>query len=359
LALELERDAVGVLAKVQAIPELPKYTAGIERVQRAMRVLAQRGATPALWATAARLKELSGGAAPGTHAHEALASRAADTIREPEVLISISEVLLGGSGDQRNAGIGILRYAGSAGARALLVVRERLAAEPAARARFVAAIHAVGDVGVPVIAEELAQLAAHGPRCPAQVAEDLLRALPERPSNKLAPIIAEFTRHEAAPVRRSAIVALANAIGPVARDWLVTGLTDTDEGVRIASLNGLRQGGAVDQLAVSRIDRIMSNPGGSSDELRAAAAAALMAVVPDARPQAVDVLRRSLRPVRVSFISMLKDAAGSSESVLVVTTIARSLMALAGPLGRNDVEARARVSRGDVKKALMALLGHA
>jgi serine/threonine protein kinase len=359
VARELERDAVTVLSRLQAIPELAKVAQALERVRRAMRVLAQRESTPALWATAARLRELSGGVPPGENGHEALAARAADTIREPEVLASIAEALLVGSGDQKNAGIGILRHAGSGGARALLVVRQRLAAEQAARARFVAAMRAVGDVGVPVVAEELAQLAAHGPRCPAAMAEDLLRALPEHASPKLGPIIAEFTRHESAAVRRGALAALAGALGHAARDWLLQGLMDTDDGVRIAALNGLRQGGVVDQLAVSRIDRILNTPGGASDDLKAAAAGALMGVVAEARPVAIDSLRRALRPVRMSFISMLKDGSGSSENVLVVTTIARTLLALAGPLGRTDVEARARASRGDVKKALLGLLGHA
>jgi hypothetical protein len=150
---------------------------------------------------------------------------------------------------------------------------------------------------------------------------------------------------------------LAATLGPRARDWLVTALTDTDDSVRIAALVGLRQAGLVDALAVSRIDR-MVNDTQNGEELRAAAAGTLSAVLPDARPAAVDVLRRAIRPVRMSFMNMLKDVgSGGSESVLVITTIARVLMSLAGPLGRNDVEARARVSRGEVKKALNALLG--
>ncbi|MCE7890429.1 MAG: hypothetical protein DYH12_12145, partial [Sorangiineae bacterium PRO1] len=105
-------------------------------------------------------------------------------------------------------------------------------------------------------------------------------------------------------------------------------------------------------------DRILNATTGASEELRAAAAGALSAVSVDARVAAVDVLRRALRPVRMSFMAMIKDATGSpSESVLVLTTIARVLITLAGPLGRSDVEARARASRGEVKKALLALLG--
>lgn len=358
LAYDLSRDAVQILARLQAIPELVAYSQQLERVRRAMRVLARREDTPALWAIAARLRELAGGADPGEHSHEALAAKAAETIREPEVLGAIAEALLRGSGDQRSAGIGILRFAGSAGARALLVARERVGDEQSARGRFIAALRAIGDTGVAVVAEQLAQLAAQGPRCSPHDAEDLLRALPEQPSDKLGPIIGEFVRHEAPAVRRAATALLAAALGPRARDALVSALNDTDDGVRIAALAGLRQAGLIDQLAVSRIDRILNATMGASEELRAAAAGALSAVSVDARVAAVDVLRRALRPVRMSFMAMIKDATGSpSESVLVLTTIARVLITLAGPLGRSDVEARARASRGEVKKALLALLG--
>lgn len=358
LAFDLSRDAVQVLARLQAIPELETLARELERVRRAMRVLARRGDNPALWATAARLLELSGGVDAGEHSHEALAASTAQTIREPEVLGAIADALLMGSGDQRNAGIGILRGAGSAGARALLLARGRIGDEQAARGRFIAALKAVGDVGVAVIAEALAQLAAAGPRCPPHDAEDLLRALPEKPFEKLGPIIGEFTRHESPAVRRAATSVLSTAVGPHARDALVTLVNDTDDGVRIAALAGLRQAGAIDQLAVSRIDRILNTTSGASEELRAAAAGALSAATQDARVAAVDVLRRALRPVRMSFMAMLKDATtGSGESVLVLTTIARVLISLAGPLGRSDVEARARASRGELKKELLSLLG--
>jgi hypothetical protein len=357
LARELERDAVSMLGRLQAIPELDAYAREIERVRMAMRVLARRGRTPALWATAARLRELAAEAPPGERSHEALAARAAETIREPDVLGSIAETLLRGSSDQRDAGIGILRGAGSAGARALLLSRERIPFEQAMRARFVAAMRAVGDVGIAVVAEQLAQLASQGPRCSPLLAEDLLRALPERPLEKLGPLVAEFARHEAASVRRAAVHVLAVTLGARARDWLVTALTDTDDGVRIAGLAGLRQAGLVDTLAVSRIDRIV-NDLSAAEELRAAAAGTLSAALPDARPAAIDVLRRALRPVRMSFMTVFKDVGGGGgESVLVLTTIARVLMAIAGPLGRREVEARAKVSRGELKKALNALLG--
>ncbi|MFO0565650.1 MAG: serine/threonine-protein kinase [Polyangiaceae bacterium] len=358
LAFDLSRDAVRVLATLSANPELSEYAAELERVRRAMRVLARREDNPALWATAARLRELSAGAEPGANSHEALAARAAETIREPEVLGAIGEALLRGSSDQRNAGIGILRGAGSAGARALILARRRVGDEAAARGRFIAALRAVGDVGVPVIAEELAQLAAEGPRSHPFDSEDLLRSLPERPVEKLGPIIAEFTRHEAPAVRRTAIALSAAALQARARDMLIAGVNDTDDGVRIAALAGLRQTGLIDQLAVSRIDRILNATSGATEELRAAAAGALSAVNGEARPAAIDVLRRALRPVRMSFMAMIKDAAGSpSESVLVLTTIGRVLIALAGPLGKSDVEARARASRGEVKKALLQLVG--
>jgi hypothetical protein len=357
-AFDLSRDAVKTLAKLQAIPELETYAVEMERLRRAMRVLARREDTPALWATAARLRELAGGADPGEHSHEALAARTAEAIREPEVLSVIAEALLRGSGDQKSAGIGTLRFAGSAGARALLVARERVGADHAARARSISALRAIGDMGVGVVAEQLAQLASQGPRCAPLDAEDLLRALPERPSEKLGPIIAEFVRHEAPGVRRVAIALLGASVGGRARDALLSALNDTDEGVRIAALAGLSHAKAVDQLAVSRIDRILSSPVEGSEELRAAAAGALAAASIDARVAAVDVLRRAIRPVRMSFMALIKDAAGGTgESVLVLTTVARVLIALAGPLGQRDVEARARASRGEVRKALFALLG--
>ncbi|MBI3206085.1 MAG: protein kinase [Myxococcales bacterium] len=358
LAFDLSRDAVRVLGRLQGIPELPALASELERVRRAMRVLARREDNPGLWATAARLRELSGGVEPGDASHEALAARAADTIREPDVLAAIAEALLRGTGDQRNAGIGILRFAGSAGARALITARERLGDDSAVRGRFIAALRAVGDTGVAVVAEQLAQLAAQGPRSNPHDAEDLLRALPERPFPKLGPIIGEFLRHEAPAVRRAATHMMASTLGPPARDSLVSALNDTDDGVRIAALAGLREAGLIDGLAVSRIDRILNAGSGASEELRAAAAGALGAVSVDARVAAVDVLRRALRPVRSSFMAMLKDAAGSpGESVLVLTTIGRVLIGLAGPLGKSDVEARARASRGEIKKALYALIG--
>jgi HEAT repeat protein len=193
------------------------------------------------------------------------------------------------------------------------------------------------------------------PQDPAYL-EDLLRALPEAPDERLGSHIASRElRHEAPSVRRAAVAALSSVWGPRANPWFSPLVEDPDDGVRIAALSSLRKHGGLDRELVRRVGRILSNQVPAGAEAKVAAAAALVDTAGPARAAAAETLAQVLAPAAGGFLQRMVTAE-IREDDSVIVTMARVLLSIGGPDAARAVQARAAKSGADLRRQLQSLL---
>src|SRR4029079_8237603 len=124
-----------------------------------------------------------------------------------------------------------------------------------------------------------------------------------------------------------ALAAIVPLWGERARKPLMDALEFAEEPARIVAVTELRRIRGIDEQAVGVIERFLTMKGSASEELRAAAAAALADVLPIARTRAIALLTKGIEGKR-GVIAMLRGDGGSDESVMVTEAMARSLLAL-------------------------------
>ncbi len=356
-AERLADDPESVLRVLDSVFDLPRYARETATLARAMRVLARRASVVALFAIVVRLEQRHArGAAPGDDTREGLAARALQSIADAEVLDPIAILLLSGGGAMRDPAHGILVACGREGARALCAVRER--GGEIVRMRFVEAMREIGNAAATPLAAQVERLVLTPPdEDDAALAEDVLRALPMIPDERTGLLVGQLLRHKSANVRRAAATALASPWGQKARSVLFGALDDPDESVRVAALTGLRKVGVIDVDVVRRAEKFLDGTAIAGDNACAVAAALLADAVPEARDAAVQVLVTALTPRTRSVVARLTGAPTSPrESPIVIETLARSLLAIGGPRGRDLVEKRAGKGPDDVQRRLQALL---
>jgi serine/threonine protein kinase len=321
------------------------YAAALHTAGLAMRVMARRGEAVPLFVLVTRLEQLVRGP------RGPLVQRTLQSIADPDVLSKIGDVFLSGAADARPSARGILLSLGEAGARALVSARWR-STEKIGRGRFVEAMRELGTRGGNVLASTLKTLDSTSE--PALV-EDLLRSIPDLRDDALGAEVSRFVQHPAVPIRRAATGAIASLWQLRAKHALLSGVDDTDEGVRIAAITGLKKIGAMDADAVKRVGKVLSMETRGSDELRAVAAAALGVAQLAARADAVAILSRAIEPRSRSVVAMFRGEDEGDHTILV-ETIARSLLAIGGDDGRKAVEKRASKSSGELKTKLTMML---
>lgn len=353
----LRRDAAGVISRLASLP--PRAA---ERrfgsVHAALVTFARRGDALAAHATLAALHPIASGARAGRGSIPALAARAATVLDDPEFTDAFATVLLSSAASQRDAARALLVWAGPRGADALIVARRASALEhlDTARPRFVAALRGFGVDARGALLAELALEAGRGLEADASLVEDVLRALPREPHEPSVAPVRRFVDHPNPGLRREALAALAACAGLLAKPQLLRALDDQEVGVRISALRGLREVRTIDAPVVARIERILSADPPEHEELRAAAAGALSAVVDAARSTALEVATRAFVVRTGSMIQKLVGSpASSKESPMVTATLARVLLQL-DPATRRQVEDRMLRAKGDVKKALEEVL---
>lgn len=306
------------------------------------------------------LTAIARGAAPGETSREGLSAGAVSGLTDEAAVAALADALLFGPVVQREPARSVLAQLGAASARALLAARvQRSASDTFPRPRFVAALREVGRPALPAIGEHLSRIDPESDEANteagAALAEDLLRALPDGADEALGRVVARFLRHQTPAVRRAAATGLPALLGAKAKPSLMHALDDIDEGVRAAAFAGIRTIRGVDEAVVARVDQVLNGGSPASDELRAGAAGTLAEATESARASAVQVLLRAMRPKPRSMLSLFKNA-DDGDSLLVLVTVARLLLAIGGPEGRKEVERRVSSTKGEVKKALAALL---
>jgi serine/threonine-protein kinase len=370
MATALVKEPAAVLARIEALQDHADYSRDMATLERAMASAAQRGAAASLLVAVTHLAARARGAQPGERSREAVAARALRSIAKPEILLRVAEDALDGPPPAREPARKVLVALGAAGAHALALARTRATGQGAAwagRARFVAAMREVGAAAIAPILGFLRDADARD----VTVLEDLLRAVPDvnaatsmRAPGVLDPaqeqlgtlISTTHVRHEAPPVRRAAAQALAAVWGSRANAWLGPLLEESDDGVRIVALGGLRKNGGVDREVVRRIERILGGAVAAGTELRVAAAAALADAIGLARTAAAEALSQALRPAGGGgFLSKLVTSE-ARENPEVLATMAQVLLTIGGPEAARVVEARAAKSGPEARQRLMDLL---
>src|SRR5205807_2354721 len=99
--------------------------------------------------------------------------------------------------------------------------------------------------------------------------EDLLRGLPEEPSDETGHRVLPFLSHRSPSVRKAAAIVLSWAWDAQARRSLAQALEDEDSDVRIAALVGLRRVSGINGDVVAEIGRLLAGAFPATQELRA------------------------------------------------------------------------------------------
>jgi hypothetical protein len=294
-------------------------------------------------------RHTKGSGKPGPR--EAHALRTMKSMIDKERLLPIARALLTGPPHQREPARQLLVLAGSAGAHALYVAREGLT-DGSARPLFVKVFRETGPAGWSLLSAVLPNLAVDDDAAIALV-EDLLRAVPDRQDPVLGEAVARFLAHpKLRPAALSAIVALW---GDRARKPLVDALEFAEEPARIVAVTELRRLRAIDEKVIVTIERLMTMRGSASEELRAAAAAALGDASGAMRPRAVALLSKGVEGKR-GFVAMLRGDGGTDESVIVTEAMARALLNLDRVEGLRAVKARLQRADGLLRARLAQLV---
>jgi serine/threonine-protein kinase len=349
LADELVVDPSPYLRTLDAMLDPDEYGRELGLLEAAMGVLARRSEASALLAAVSVLARWAkGNVKPGSH--EAHALRTMKAIVDKQRLVPIANAVLTGPPHQREPARHLLVLAGTAGAQALLIAREGLT-DARVRPVWVKMFRETGAAGSALLAPALSREAKDAKDV--ALVEDLLRAVPDHQDAALGDAVAKFLIHPR--LRSAALTAIVPLWGERARKPLMDALEFAEEPARIIALTELRRLHGIDEHAVSVIEHLLTTKDSASDELRAAAAAALANAAPVSRPRAIALLSKGVEGKR-SIVAMLRGDGGADESIAVTESMARALLALDRVEGTRVV--RARISKGEplLRARLNALL---
>lgn len=264
-----------------------------------------------LWRLASTLDLLAseGGARAET------AKRVLHVLRDPTTLAPLAQHVLAG-GDA--AGERLLVAAGAFGAHALYSARVRVDSA-AARARFVAALGAIGSASLPILRSGLERLADRlGAPNALSIAEDLLAAVPPVADEALGGIVAAYARSNV-PGLACAAVRVLPAVWQERSRPLVLGLLDhPDEAVALAALEAITRLGIVDAHTPRHIRGVLERA--QHPALRLGVVRALAEARGEARGHATDIV--------MGYLRILPPPATNEEAELGLT-LARALFVLA------------------------------
>ncbi len=251
------------------------------------------------------------------------AERARRALRDPAVVHAIVAHLIEAKPDGRDELLALLRDAGPIAASALVELRRSRMASLELRSRFVSTMRALGSGVLPAIVSALEPLAPLATRQDEALAEDLLRAIPEVPSDAAGDVAVRFVRFDKASLGMAALRAVSFSWGVRARPLLVGVLDANADAFRLLAIEALVRLGGMDDGALERLARILVGQSPAGDDVKLAAAAAFASALPECRPRAVWFLQQRLTPQQ-GFMSSLRKAIGPREDVRVLAALARS-----------------------------------
>ena len=349
LAARLAREPVSTLREKLATPAA--FVAEAQSIASAMQLMLEQRELAALAHVVATFRKVA--AEPANGASAELAARLVKTLQDPARLAPVAERALAEHDDAAPA---LLSALGLAAAHALYAARLRVHPTPPARARFVAAMRAIGLAAWPLVAAALQRNApGEANQHDHRLAEDLLRAMPLVADDAAGNIVAKYLRWGDVAVRRAAIPPLVALWGDRARPLLLgVLLKDPDEGMRVAAIRGLRDLRAVDEHVVRKAEDILGNAE-ASPGVRVAMAEALADTTLEVRPLAAAVLRRALAPKGGMFAVLRKQAKAVPGPVLL--TMSTSLLAIDAAEAPKVIEELGRQCEEPLRTQLLGLVG--
>ncbi|MBX3208895.1 MAG: protein kinase [Labilithrix sp.] len=337
------------------------FAQAAQRLEGALRVLAQRGEVDALW----RVSSTMGGvASEGSGAVGSRAWSATKLLRvfdDPAILVQIAEQLLNGPAESRDKARRLLVHAGVAGAYGLYGARVKLARVSAVRPSFVTVLKDFGPKAWPVVKASLEKIAATAAPNAAtlELAEDLLLCVAIVGDESAGHVVLKFLRWPHSGVCRAAAASIIKLWGERAKPVFVAMVQSKDDVVRVAGIAGLRQLGAIDEHLVPRLQAILTRRVPAGEEVRAAAALALGHASATARQPAVSLLAQLLTPQRDQASPESHRAAPNgalSKQDAIVIAMARSLLTIGGRPYRGLIAERAERSAEPLRAQLRGLL---
>jgi hypothetical protein len=285
-----------------------------------------------------------------------LAERAILVLREPGVAQAHATNLLDGKIERSEEALAMLRESGPLGVQALIDARSSRTPSLEQRAQFVATLRSVGAPALSAILSTLEPLAALTTRQDEALAEDLLRAIPDNPSDAVGEVTVRFVRLDKPVLGVAALRATTMLWGKRARPLLIGVLDASDDGFRTAALEELQKLGCIDNLVVERLGRLLNGQKPASDELKIAAATSLASTSPEARPRAIALLTGRLSSGH-GLMGSLRSAlgGGTRDDTRVGIALARSLHKL-DPTGSRGLLERFANSRPELRVHVDAIL---
>jgi eukaryotic-like serine/threonine-protein kinase len=300
IADALSRDAGSWLGSLATERDPRTFTRKFAELDAAVRVLAQRSDAKTLRKIAIVVTTLEEKLDRLTRSDEGAGdtiAKVARLFKDPEILTPIAARLLVRDADGQQAATELIAKAAVPGAYALYNARTRLApAEPSARVGFVTAMKSLRESALPVLSaglERVYEPAVRGEtRVLVELAEDLLLGIPPAPDEATGHLVVKYAASPVPQLCRAAARALPRVWGVRAAPILLGLVGHEEDGVRVAAIVGLREIGAVDAHAVTRIASLFEGARAPSAQLRAAAIAALKdASATDLAARVMDRLR--------------------------------------------------------------------
>ncbi len=341
VAAGLVRDPKAILGELVRTTDPHAFHKLAVMVDPAIRALASRAESAALWRLTSTLDVLAdeGARTPGSRA--AMAALLLRIAYDPQVLGPIAEEALVSERPTLDSAKLLVRAA-LGGAYALYSVRlKHVTLE--ARTRFVRLLRQIGGPVLPVVRAGLERLVPRiAGEAAAELASDLLAAVPDVVDEPAGELAALYTRATNPVVARAATTALAKLWGPRASASLLGLLNHRDEGVQCAAIAGLVEIHAVDEPVARKLANVVG-PAGRGTAGRAAAIEAIGRAEPSGLAFAGRALRR-----------MLAGSNGWPDEMIIA--MSRSLLAVGGPDDRTIVAQHARTWNPTVQVAIAGML---
>ncbi len=355
IADRIMADVGSVLTALTGESTLQQFVRRLRAIVSAFSMLLERGAISPLADIASTLAAMAREPATGDDPRPSLSMRALEPLRHETTLLRVAQEFLAGAETSRDDARFLLSLGGQGGVQAVLDARRQLAGREIDREAFVSLMRAQGAVAAEPLTSTLAALMDEGGG-DADFIEDVLRSLPTGRNSQFRVLGSTLAHHGAPAVRHVVVGRLPELLGDEAHRILRASTRDPEESVRIAAIESLRQIGGVDDAVVQLARMLLADPSRASANLQVVAIEALQDVAPEFKSEAVNTLSEALVPRSRSLMNVL-GVSSDAEEVARLVAAARSLIALAGMRGREAVQRRVAVSRGELREALVRLLG--
>jgi serine/threonine-protein kinase len=285
-----------------------------------------------------------------------LVDRVLRVLRDPQAIANLATSVLEGKIARIEDVAPLLAAGGPVAARALFDGRRSTTMTLELRARFVAAMRAIGPGALPVLVAALESVALLANRADELIAEDLLRSIPDVQSDAAGEVAFRFVRLDKPALGAVAITATTALWGRRAQPLLLGVIDSPVDSMRLVAIEALKKLGAIDDWALERFARILLGQVQAGEEVRLAAANAFGLAAAESRARASAFLHQRLAVASTGgLVGSMRQVFGAREDPNVLLALARSLVAVDPATARPALE-RLAAARAELRRDLEAIL---